>query len=392
MHASDESAPPIWVSDPRTLHYAEQLAGGIAHDFNNLLMAIIGHADMLAEYFTSGDPRAADVHAIRQAADHAAGLTRQLTAFSRRQTFQASVINLNDVIDRTRRTLVRVAGDQVELEIVAGDDLSWVKADPAQVEQILLTLAVNAREAMPTGGRLTIRTRNVRLDDLEAARCKGAAGSWVELIVADSGVGMDAEAQKQLFTPFFTTKERGYGAGLGLATVHGIVKQSGGHITVESAVGRGTRFAIRLPATSEPPSSVVPELLDVAQHGSETVLLVEDDGAVRGLMADVLRRRGYEVLLAPDGFEAVRIAELHDAPIHLLVTDVVMRDMSGVNVAIALRVRRPDLKVLYVSGYTNDTSVTTESDDHTYLPKPFTPDALARKVRATLTDLYQKRA
>ena len=236
---------------------------------------------------------------------------------------------------------MRVAGDQVELEIVAGDDLHSVKTDAAQVEQILLTLAVNARDAMPTGGRLTIRTGNVRLDGSLAARFGVDAGEYVELSVADSGVGIDPEAQKQLFTPFFTTKERGYGTGLGLATVHGIVKQSGGHITVESAVGRGSRFAIRFPATSEPPSSVARERLDVAQRGSETVLLVEDDGAVRGLMADVLRRRGYEVLLAPDGFEAVRIADLHDAPIHLLVTDVVMRDMSGVNVAIALRARRP---------------------------------------------------
>ena len=392
MLASDESTHPVWVSDQLSVQYAEQLARGIAHDFNNLLMAIIGHTDMLSECFSSGDPRAADVQAIRQAADHATILTRQLTAFSRRQTFQTSVINLNEVVERTRRTLVRVAGAQVELEIISAADARCVRTDPAQVEQVLLTLVANARDAMPEGGCVTIRTSNVRLDGDLAGRYGVDAGDYVELAVTDSGVGMDADAQAQLFTPFFTTKERGHGTGLGLATVHGIVKQSGGHITVESGVGRGSRFGIRFPATSDVPSAVTPERGDAAQRGSETVLLVEDDGAVRGLMGDVLRRRGYQVLLAPDGFEAVRAAELHDAPIHLLVTDVVMRDMSGVDVALALRAFRPDLKVLYVSGYTNDPAVITESADHTYLPKPFTPDAFARKVRATLTELRRKGA
>jgi CheY-like chemotaxis protein len=387
MYTSEHSTQPMWMSDQRTLQHAERLAGGIAHDFNNLLMAIIGHTDLLSEYFTSGDPRAAEVQAIRQAADHAAALTRQLTAFSRRQSFHATVINLNDIVERSRRTLTRVAGEDVELEIVACDDLRSVKTDATQVEQVLLTLAVNARDAMPEGGRLTIRTDNLSLDESLAARFGADPGDYVELSVADNGIGMDADIQSHLFTPFFTTKERGHGTGLGLATVHGIVTQSGGHITVDSAAGRGSRFGIRFPSTAERASSVARERLDVAQRGTETVLLVEDDGAVRGLMADVLRKRGYEVLVAPDGFEAVRVADLHDAPIQLLVTDVVMRDMSGVDVAIELRARRPDLKVLYVSGYTNDTAVTTESDDHMYLPKPFTPDALARKVRAALAEL-----
>ena len=374
------------MAEERTLHYVEQLAGGIAHDFNNLLMAIMGHADLLADSCAPGDPRAADIAAIRQAAEHATALTRQLLAFSQQQTIRASVLNLNDIVDQARRILARVAGDEgIELVIVPGTGLRSVKADPAQVEQIILALAVNARDAMPSGGTLTVRTDNVHLDETLALRHGVSAGDYVELSVADSGIGMDPDVQANLFAPFFTTKDRGYGTGLGLAMVHGIVRQSGGHITVESEVSRGSRFAVRFPATLESASPPLGERPRADDRGFETVLLVEDDGAVRALMADVLRRRGYNVLAAADGFQALRIADAHGGAIQLLVTDVVMRKMSGVDVAKAVREMRPDLRVLYVSGYAADPAITTESADHTFLLKPFTPDALARKVRAILT-------
>jgi len=362
-----------------------QLAGGIAHDFNNLLTAILGHVELLADDLAAGDPRGTQVDGIRQAAETASALTQQLLAFSRKQMLQPCVLDVNAVVDRTRRVLARIIGEQIELVTCMPRDLWRVNADSSQLEQILLNLAVNARDAMPDGGRLTVETRNVALEG-DAARMRAVEpGRYVELSVADTGVGMDDEVQQHLFEPFFTTKARGRGTGLGLATVYGIVKQSGGHIFVDSDT-RGSRFTIYLPATSESAD-------DRNEHasqprgdgGSETVLVVEDDSAVRSLMATVLRRRGYRVLVAHDGAHALRICDEYLAPIQLLITDVVMPRMNGVAVADAVRERRPETRVLFVSGYTAGAPIDLSGRGaEGFLPKPFTPAALARKVRTVL--------
>jgi len=363
-----------------------QLAGGIAHDFNNLLTAILGHVELLADDLAAGDPRGTQVDGIRQAAETASALTQQLLAFSRKQMLQPCVLDVNAVVDRTRRVLARIIGEQIELVTWMPRDLWRVKADSSQLEQILLNLAVNARDAMPDGGRLTIETRNVVLEG-DAARMRAVEpGRYVELAVADTGVGMDDEVQQHLFEPFFTTKARGRGTGLGLATVYGIVKQSGGHIFVDSDGTRGSRFTIYLPTTSESADDRAERASQMrGDGGSETVLVVEDDSAVRSLMATVLRRRGYRVLVAHDGAHALRICDEYLAPIHLLITDVVMPRMNGVAVADAVRERRPETRVLFVSGYTADAPIDLSGRGaEGFLPKPFTPDALARKVRAVL--------
>jgi two-component system, cell cycle sensor histidine kinase and response regulator CckA len=363
-----------------------QLAGGIAHDFNNLLTAIVGHAELLADDLAAGDPRGAQVDGIRQAAETASTLTQQLLAFGRKQMLQPCVLDVNGVVDRTRRVLERIIGEHIELVTSMPRDLWRVKADSSQLEQILLNLAVNARDAMPDGGRLTVQTRNVALEG-DAAQMRAVdPGRYVELSVADTGVGMDEEVQQHLFEPFYTTKARGRGTGLGLATVYGIVKQSGGHIFVDSETTRGSRFTIYLPGTSHSAD----EHAASASHpqgdsGSETVLVVEDDSAVRSLMAAVLRRRGYRLLVAHDGAHALRICDEYLSPIHLLITDVVMPRMNGVAVANAVRERRPDTRVLFVSGYTADAPIDpTGTAAEGFLGKPFTPAVLARKVRAVL--------
>jgi two-component system cell cycle sensor histidine kinase/response regulator CckA len=359
-----------------------RLAGGIAHDFNNLLTAILGHVELLADDLAAGDPRGTQVDGIRQAAETASTLTQQLLAFSRKQMLQPCVLEVNGVIDRMRRVLERIIGEPIELVTRMPRDLWRVNADSSQIEQILLNLAVNARDAMPDGGRLTVETRNVVLEG-DAARMRAVdPGRYVELSVADTGVGMDEEVQQHLFEPFFTTKARGRGTGLGLATVYGIVKQSGGHIFVDSDTSRGSRFTIYLPVTNETADD---ESVRRADGGSETVLVVEDDSAVRSLMATVLRRRGYRVLVAHDGAHALRICDEYLPAIHLLITDVVMPRMNGVAVADAVRARRPATRVLFVSGYTADAPIDlTGHGADGFLPKPFTPAALAKKVRAVL--------
>ena len=342
-----------------------RLAGGIAHDFNNLLAAIVGHVEVLSDYLAPGDPRAAEVNAIREAAELASDLTKQLVVFSRKQQLQPTVLNLNDVIDRVRTVLQRLMRERIVLETRPAEALWSVRADAGQVEQILLNLAVNARDAMPAGGVLTLETANVAINADTARRRSVEEGDYVELSVTDTGTGISPEVRVRLFEPFFTTKEKNRGTGLGLATVYGIVRQSGGHILVESEVGKGSKFLIYLPATAASVETSLPQHRAAGERGSETVLVVEHDETVRSLICDVLRRRGYELLVAEDGADAARVVDEHDAPIHLLLTSLSMPTASGVVVADAVRKRRPETRVLF-------------------LQKPFIPVDLARKVRLAL--------
>ena len=342
----------------------ERLAGGIAHDFDALLNAIVGHADTLSDCLSPGDPRAAQVAAIRRAAEQAATLTQQLLAFSRTQSRHPAVLNLNAALDLARPTLQRLVGPQIRLDLQLAPGLSSVRADAEQIDHLLRHLAMNARDAMPGGGVVTMATGNVPLDAAAAAQREVPPGEYVELSVTDTGVGITAGVQSHLFEPFFTTKRRARGTGLGLAMVQGVVAQSQGHISVESAVGRGARFAIFLPATSETPAGrTSPDRGAKAGRGTETLLLMGSDLAVQGFIADVLRRRGYRLLVAQDPGEALRLAAGEGGPIDLLL----IAGTDGTAVADQLRRRQPAARVLDVP-----------------LGKPLTPDALARRVRAAL--------
>ena len=364
-----------------------QLASGIAHDFNNLLTVINGYSALLLQSILPDDPVRGEVAEIHRAGERAAGLTRQLLAFSRRQVLAPRVLDLNAVAADTERMLHRLIGEDIRLVTVPGPGLWMVSADPGQVEQVLLNLAVNARDAMPTGGRLTIETRNVELDDEHVRAHPGARpGPHVLLAISDTGSGMTDEVKARIFEPFFTTKALGRGTGLGLATVYGIVTQSGGHIAVDSEVGVGTTFNLYLPRVES--SEAGPKVAGAlsARPGAETVLLVEDDPGVRALNRRILERCGYTVLEASDGDEAVRAAAGHAGPIHLLLTDVVMPGDGGRVVAERLVELRPELKVLYASGYTDDAVVRHGilSETMNFLQKPFTPAALAHVVREVL--------
>jgi two-component system cell cycle sensor histidine kinase/response regulator CckA len=357
----------------------ELLAGGIAHDFDALLSTIVGHAENLSAYISPGDPRAVDVAAIREAAEAAASLTQQLLAFSRRQALRLTVVDVNAVVDRLQHKLRRLLGNRITLETRAGAGLLRACADADQLEQVLCNLAVNARDAMPIGGALTIATASVQFDAAEAARRDIAPGEYVELALQDTGVGMEAAMQAHLFEPFFTTKERVRGTGLGLAMVHGIVRQSAGCIGVESAVGQGSRFAVYLPATAELLTS---DKDASAERGSETVLLVGDDHSVQSFVADVLKRRGYDLVVVQDVWQALRVAETDERPIDLLIT----AGSNGAIVAETLCARRPAMRVLHVSASEADTPAGARGHASAVeiLPMPFTPSALARKVRAVL--------
>jgi PAS domain S-box-containing protein len=368
----------------------ETLAGGVAHDFSNLLAAIIGHADLLSEYFVPGDPRAVEIAGIRSAADVATSLTRQLLAFSRNQLLEATVLDLNEVLDWARSILVRLIGEHIELVTDLAPSLQCVKADPYQVEQILLNLVVNSREAMPQGGQLTLRTRNVSVGAEDARRSSVTEGDYVALSVADTGVGIDDSARMRLFEPFFTTKDRGRGTGMGLATVYGIVKQSGGHIAVESDLGAGTTFTIYLPATLEAAEPLDHERERTrVERGSGTVLLVEEDATVRALIGEVLRRRGYRLLVADGAARALELVSTHGGPIDMLITDIIMPGMSGIALADRIREARADISVLFMSGYADDTAIPDGfMESAAFLRKPFTPESLARKVRAVLKPVH----
>lgn len=366
-----------------------RLAGGMAHDFNNLLTIIGGYSELLLDgILQPNDPGREAVEEIRKAAERAGGLTRQLLAFSRRQVVAPQVLSINDIIRDMSKMLLRLIGEDIQLSSSLAADLALVRIDPGQLEQILLNLAVNARDAMPRGGRLTLETANVTLDETYTrTHPEVKPGPYVMLAVTDTGCGMDAATQVRIFEPFFTTKEVGKGTGLGLATVYGIVKQSGGSIYVYSEVGIGTSFKVYLPcAEVDTCESTQPNAPMVRRGGSETLLVVEDDEAVRALTRTVLSASAYNVIEAMDPDDALRQVEERHEPIDLLLTDVVMPGMSGRMLADRLKDSRPEMKVLYMSGYTDDAVVRHGllEADIAFLQKPFSPDSLIGKVREVL--------
>jgi signal transduction histidine kinase/CheY-like chemotaxis protein len=365
-----------------------RLAGGIAHDFNNILTAIMGYSALLQCGLDKGDPKQQEVEEIKKAVRRASSLIQQLLAFSRRQVLQLRVLDLNAVLKNIQQLLQRLIGEDTELIILPTPALGHVKADPGQIEQVLMNLALNARDAMPKGGKVTIETANVMVDEAFARRhLIPHPGPYIMLSVTDTGSGMDEETQAHIFEPFFTTKEQGKGTGLGLATVYGIVKQSGGSIFVYSKPGKGATCKIYLPRVDE--AVTVMEAVNATvepPQGSETILLVEDEEPVRELVRKVLERNGYRILEARHGEEAITICARHKGEISLLVTDVVMPRMSGREVAERLLISHPKMKVLYLSGYTDDAVVRhgVLQSMTAFLQKPFTPDALAHKVREVL--------
>ena len=364
-----------------------RLAGGIAHDFNNLLTLIKGYTQLSLFELKEKTPLKDDMEGIKKASERAADLIRQLLAFSRRQVMEMKVLDLNALVRDLDKMLRRVIGENIELVILLTDDLGKVKADPGQIEQVILNLAVNARDAMPFGGKLTIETANVEVDGpFSRAHIGASPGRYVRLAVRDTGVGMTPEVQERVFEPFFTTKEKGKGTGLGLSTVYGIVKQSGGHIWVDSAPGQGTTFKIYLPRVEE----LAEELAEKVQRedlprGRETVLVVEDDAEVRQLSMRILNRQGYRVWQAVNGVEALRICEQQKEPIDLMLTDVVMPQMGGKELAEKVQLLRPQMKVLFTSGYLDDEIVhKILNSGNQFLKKPFSPALLACKVREVL--------
>lgn len=365
-----------------------RLAGGVAHDFNNLLTVILGNASLVEVELPEGDPRLAELEQIKIAGERAERLTRQLLAFARKQVVEPKVVNVNDVVLGTLRMLRRLIGEDIELVALPAPDLEHVLIDPNQLEQVLVNMAVNARDAMPAGGTLTIRTERVTITEREARlQPDASAGTFVRLSVSDTGTGMDETTRLRVFEPFFTTKEPGKGTGLGLATCYGVVKQAGGHILVETVVGRGATFHVDLPLApaDRAPTETRERAMDTG-GGRETVLLVEDEVQVRVLAANVLRHRGYNLLEAGSGTEALQISDSYRGHIDIVVTDIVMPHMRGTELARRLRGQRPGVKVLYVSGYTDDETFRQEAgtDRVAFLPKPFTPSALAHKVREIL--------
>ena len=363
-----------------------RLAGGIAHDFNNLLTIIQGRSHLLLRRVEADDPRRRHLDLIRQTAEQAATLTQQLLAFSRKQSPEPRVLDLSAVAAGMAPMLRRLIGETIELAVAPRTPLGRVKADPGQLEQVILNLAINARDAMPRGGRLTIETEDVELDAAYTARHVGVRpGAYVMLAVTDTGIGMDAATQARLFEPFFTTKPAGQGTGLGLATVYTIVKQSGGGIWVYSEVGRGTTFKVYLPRVDAVASRAEPaRLAEPPPRGSETVLLVEDEAGLRDLAREVLEGHGYRVLTGRHGGDALLVAEQQAEPIHLLVTDMVMPQLNGRELAGRLLATRPGLRVLYMSGYADAAITRLAALDGPFVQKPFPPDTLLRKVREAL--------
>jgi two-component system, cell cycle sensor histidine kinase and response regulator CckA len=365
-----------------------QLAGGVAHDFNNLLTTIHGYCGLLAEQFDAGSSQAEDLGEIRRAAERATALTHQLLAFSRRQRLETRILDLADSLRGIEPMLRRLIREDIELVIRSPGDIGHVKADPGQIEQVVLNLAINARDAMPQGGSLIIELADVVLDESYVRQHPGAAsGPHVMLAVSDTGVGMDAATLSRIFEPFFTTKEIGKGTGLGLATVFGIAKQSGGNIWVYSEPGRGTAFKVYLPRVDGPVTQPVTHASPGAIGGSETVLLLEDEAPVRELVGRVLERYGYRVIAAATPNDAIALSAQEGGPIQLLISDVVLPQMGGIALAAQLRGTRPEMRILFMSGYTDSAIVHSGvlSQETPFLQKPFTPEALARKVREALT-------
>ena len=365
-----------------------RLAGGIAHDFNNILTAVLGFSDFLLMNPALDESAKTDVREIKFSGERAAALTRQLLAFSRRQALQRRVISLNETVKSMERFLSRIIGDGIELKTFLSPALGNLKADPGQIEQVIMNLAVNARDAMPAGGKLTLETGDVELgEDYAEAHPGVAAGPHVMLAVSDTGQGMDRETQARIFEPFFTTKEKGKGTGLGLSTVHGIVNQSGGNIFVYSEPGKGSTFKIYFPRVDEEVASPRPSGSEVESlKGTETVLLVDDDDVIRKLLHRILVDHGYTVLDAISSPEALRFCERHKGLIHLLITDAIMPQMDGSELAKRACALRPKLKVLFMSGYTDDTVVHHGilAEGSAFIEKPFVSDAILRKVREVL--------
>ena len=365
-----------------------RLAGGVAHDFNNLLGVILGNSELLLQDESLGKRLGERLQEIKMAGEEATSLTRQLLAFSRQQVFERQILDLNVVLRDMQPLLARIIRESIHFELDLGKQVGSIRIDRSQLAQVILNLVANARDAMTSGGRLRVETCNVELDEsYTREHVDVRPGSYVQLSVTDSGSGMDRETVSRIFEPFFTTKEHGRGSGLGLATVYGIVRQSGGHVWVYSEPGLGTTFKIYFPrvieASDSPPRRV---LADAASSASETILLVEDSRLLAKVTRDFLVSDGYDVLMAANPREAFRISESHHAPIHLLLTDVVMPDMNGRELAEQLLAKRPEMKVLYMSGYTNGILLehAFRAEDSAFIEKPFSHDALSRKVRHTL--------
>jgi len=354
-----------------------------------MLTAIQGYSEMLFDKLVEEDPLRKYVKEIEKAGERAASITGQLLAFSRKQLFQPKIVNLNDVVSGISEMIRRLIGENIELIILTGKELGNVKADTGQIEQVILNLAVNARDAMPKGGKLIIETANVILDESYVkSHVAGNPGPYVMLAVSDTGCGMDKETQANIFEPFFTTKEAGKGTGLGLSTVYGIVKQSGGYVWVYSEPGKGTTFKVYLPRVKEDliPLESSTAVSGKLLRGSETILLVEDEEVVRQLACEVLRENGYTVIEARHGGEALLACGNHKGPIHLMLTDMIMPEMSGKELAERLASLRPEIKVLFMSGYTDD-AIFYQSEldpEIAFLQKPFSLDALTNKVREVL--------
>ena len=364
-----------------------RLAGGIAHDFNNLLTVIQGNAQLSLMDLQEGDPLRKNIDEIKRASERAAELTRQLLAFSRKQVMEMRILALNQVLQRLDKMLRRMIGEDIELETIPSESLGTVKADPGQMEQVVINLAVNARDAMPEGGKLTIETANVELDEEYAlSHVAVTPGRYVMLSLSDTGVGITPEVKEKIFEPFFTTKGVGKGTGLGLSTVYGIVKQSGGNIWVYSEPGQGTAFKIYFPRVDEPVEELREEVVKEVVRGDETILVVEDEETVRKLAVRVLKRQGYKILEASEGGRALLLCEEFKDRIHLILTDVVMPGISGRKLVDRLKEIHPEMKVLYMSGYTDNAilhhGILEEGTN--FIQKPFSMDGLARKVREVL--------
>ena len=365
-----------------------RLAGGVAHDFNNLLTAIMGYAQLAAGRLPPEHKAQLDVQEIMNASERAAMLTRQLLAFSRKEVVQTRVLDLGALVTEMAKMLRRIVGEEIQMLVRTQEGLGGVRADPGQMEQVILNLAVNARDAMPTGGRLIIETENVEIGDNYAGEHVAAEpGAYVLLAVSDTGIGMDEATKSRIFEPFFTTKDSDKGTGLGLATVYGIVQQSGGAIQVYSEPGRGTTFKIYLPRTAGPVEALLSsDSLDQAPHGTETVLLVEDQDVVAAVVRGALETCGYQILEARHGEEALRIWGAHRGSIDLIITDVVMPNMNGPEFVRRVRETDPDAKVLFMSGYTEHgfSAHGEMGSADGFIQKPFSPAALARKAREVL--------
>ena len=363
------------------------LAGGVAHDFNNLLTIIAGYSQLILNTLPASDPNRSSAEQIMKASDRAATLTGQLLAFSRRQVLQPRVLDLNRLTTSLTTMLRRLIGEDIDLRLDLRRDLGQVSADPGQIEQVLMNLVVNARDAMPQGGTLTIETANVQIDQTFKGRHMAVKpGAYTMLAVSDTGIGMDETTQTRLFEPFFTTKGSGRGTGLGLSTVFGIVKQSGGGVEVYSVPSQGTSIKVYLPRIDQPVTAEPADSYAPAARGTETILLVEDDEMVRTLVRETLARVGYKVLDAPDPVEARKISDAFRGRIHLLITDVVLPKVSGREFAAQISQKRPDIKIMYMSGYTDSAVVNSGilQKEVAFLQKPFTPGSLSEKVREVL--------